>query len=691
MKVSLNWLSDYVDIKSISPDELAHRLTMAGLEVKAIEKHDEAGDTVFEVEITTNRPDWLSHVGIAREIGAVLNEKINFPQYENPRSKQAGLNVSVDIIDKDYCPYYSACVLEDVRSGETPDFMKKRLTAVGIRPVGFVVDITNYVLLELGQPLHAFDLERLSGNKIIIRRAKPGETITAINDAKYDLTASGLVIADELKPIAVAGVMGGKDSEVHGGTKNILLESAFFEPVYVRLASRRLGLSSESSYRFERRVDPLGVDLGRERAIYLIRKYGSIGKISPVFSSGEPPHKPATIALKIKDAEKSLGIPIPAKRAASILKSLELTIKKQTADTLTVKVPSFRSDLSRPIDLVEEIARIYGYDNIPDTLPHMEPIYAGEYPAFHAERIARECLVGSGFNEVMTFSLIDDKVYESCGYAIKDGEGKGINYTFVKNPQHKELRLMRPSILPGLMQAIKHNISQGIENIQIFEIGACYKGEAKGNLPEEADKLASAMTGVVDKNWKSRGREASLPELKGIVEVMLERLGITGFEFGVADYWFLEKGGTVAVIKNEKTLGVVGMCSRAVLKHYDIETVVIAAEFDMNALAKASSFEKVFKPLPRYPSSRRDIALLASSDVKAGAILEYIRSFDAKLIRNAELFDLYKGGQVPEGKKSLAFSVEFQAEDRTLSSDEIDTLYRKLVSGLQKTFQVTLR
>ncbi|MDD5085986.1 MAG: phenylalanine--tRNA ligase subunit beta [Candidatus Omnitrophica bacterium] len=691
MKVSLDWLNDYVDIKGLAPEELARRLTMAGLEVKAIEAHDEADDTVFEAEVTTNRPDWLSHIGIAREIGAILNKKINFPETENSHSREPGPSVSVDIIDEDYCPYYSACVLEDVRSGETPDFMKKRLAAVGIRPVNFIVDITNYVLLELGQPLHAFDLERLSGNKIIVRRAKPGETITAINDNKYDLTASGLVIADESKPIAVAGVMGGKDSEVQGDTKNILLESAFFSPVNVRITSRRLGLSSESSYRFERRVDPLGVDLGRERAIYLIREYGSIGKISPVFSSGEPPYKSTTITLDIKDVEKSLGVRVLAKQIASILKSLELTIKKQTAETLTVKAPSFRADLSRPVDLVEEIARIYGYDNIPDTLPHMEPIYAGEYPAFHAERIARECLVGSGFNEVMTFSLIDDKVYESCGYVVKDGHGKGIDHTFIKNPQHKELRLMRPSILPGLMQVIKHNMSQGIENIQVFEIGACYKGESQGSLPEEKDKLASAMTGVVDKNWQSKGREASLPELKGIVEVMLERLGITGFEFGEADYWFLEKGATVSVIKDKETLGVIGMCSRGILKYYDIDAAVIAAEFDMNALANTSSFERVFKPLPRYPSSRRDIALLASSDVKAGAILEYIRSFNSKLIRNAELFDLYKGGQVPPGKKSLAFSVEFQAEDRTLASDEIDGLYRKLVSGLQKTFQVTLR
>ena len=344
MKLSLNWLKDYVQIK-IAPDALAEGLTLAGLEVKNMAPV--AGDIILETEITTNRPDWLSHLGVAREIHAIWGGRFVLPPLQNQRvgKVQKTIRVSIPKTDHDLCPYYSACLLEDVQWPETPGFMKKRLEQCGIRSINLAVDITNYVLLEFGQPLHAFDADRLKGNTIFARRSREGEKIVAIDESIYELVKDDLVIADEEGPIAICGIMGGRNSEVSHKTRNILLESAFFAPRAVRNTSSRLKLTSESSYRFERRVDPRGVDQARERAVWLFKKYAHIGKISAVFRAGKTPIREPRISLAYSETKRILGVDVPKVKVSTYLNRLGLRLLKKGSQSIIVQVPSFRSDL----------------------------------------------------------------------------------------------------------------------------------------------------------------------------------------------------------------------------------------------------------------------------------------------------------------------------------------------------------
>ena len=354
MKVSFNWLKDYVKVKA-APERLAEELTMSGLEVKKIDRVSD--DVIFETEITTNRPDWLSHIGVAREIHAMTGNSFSLPPIKIKPQAKAESVFAILTPDRDLCPYYSAVLLEDVSWEKTPDFIKTRLEVCGIRSINFIVDVTNFVLLEFGQPLHAFDAELLNGDTISARRAKEGEKITAIDGAVYQLNRNDLIIADLKGPIAIGGVMGGKNSEVNLSTKHILLESAFFSPASVRATARRLALASESSYRFERRVDPAGVDQARDRAVYLIAQHAKIGRLSPVFRGGKLPVRPVSISFAYSEVRKLLGTEIPQSKGKSYLTRLGLRVTG-AGKKWSVKIPSFRPDLARPVDLIEEMARL---------------------------------------------------------------------------------------------------------------------------------------------------------------------------------------------------------------------------------------------------------------------------------------------------------------------------------------------
>lgn len=683
MKISVNHLKDFV---KLSPpiERIAERLTMAGLEVKKVEPAVGGKDIVFEIEITSNRPDWLSHLGVAREIAAVENLPLKMPELPAPAKRPLPSGWKIELKEREGCPYYTGVLMEGINWTPAPDFMRERLHACGLRSINLIVDITNYVLLEVGQPLHAFDADLLKGREIQIRRAKTDEPMTAIDQSSLKLKDQDLVIADHERPVALAGVMGGVNSEVSERTRNIFLESAFFNPRWVRQTSRRLGIASESSYRFERRVDPQGVDLARDRAIYLIEQYAKPRFISGVLKAGtKPVHFRGRIHLKADEIQKILGVLLRPSEIMSILTRLGLDVKTISSSGWSVGIPTFRSDLTRPVDLVEEIARIHGYERIPETLPERAPLHSfGHYPRLKLEHRAREFFSGLGFFEAVTFSLIPE-LGLGRETELKDAVS-------IINPMNKELTWMRPVMAPSLLQVVQKNVSQGAKRVPIFEIANIYR--RVGKSPVEERTLAIAWYGDVRvKNWLDAQREVTFYDMKGLIESFFKNLGIAGLHFEPLHHPLLNEAGSELIRANSEALGFLGSVHPRLLKLWDLESEVYFAEISLEKLQHHVIWQKKFKDFPRFPSVERDLSLLVSEEVKAGEIRQEIHRMGQGLVRDIEVFDLFRGGRVPPGHKNVAFHVTYQSLERTLISEEIQKLHSQIAGGLAKKFQATFQ
>ncbi|MBI4372229.1 MAG: phenylalanine--tRNA ligase subunit beta [Candidatus Omnitrophica bacterium] len=679
MKVSLNWLKDYVQVKG-SAESLSELLTMAGLNVEKMERLGE--DTIFEIEVTTNRPDWLSHIGVAREIHAVTGNRLSVPSVQMKLPRKTEKSFKVSIPDSPFCPYYSAVLLEEVKSGQTPDFMKKRLEACGIRSINLIVDITNYVLLEWGQPLHAFDADRLSGNEITARRARAAEKITAIDGTTYELTHDDIVIADSKGAVAIGGVMGGKDSEVSDSTQNILLESAFFAPARIRQTARRLGLGSESSYRFERKVDPLGVDAARERAVQLIAKYASVKRISPVFKAGKPPVKSVKIALEHPEINRILGVEIPEAKTKSYLNRLGLQVSGK-GKKIKVQAPSYRSDLTYPIDLIEEIARLHGYGNIPETLPVMRPLEPHVEPILALEEKARNLCAGFGFYEAVSFSLVEPVPFDRLGLYPNER-------VKLLNPQNQELNLMRPSLLSGLAQAVRRNLYAGETDVRLFEIGNRYLDGGTG-LPKEERMIALVISGEGRLNWLEKRRSASFYDIKGAVEELLTQLGVESIETQNESHNpIFQIGEGISLAVSGKPIGSYGMLSDKARKAYDLEKPLFYAELSLEKILASVHRRNLIREIPKFPTSARDLTLIIDETVKAEAITTQIQQKAGNLAAKIEVFDCFRGGQVPKGKKSLSFRISYQAKGRTLQNEEVNTLHFSIIDSLSQSLGAEL-
>ncbi|MBI4398713.1 MAG: phenylalanine--tRNA ligase subunit beta, partial [Candidatus Omnitrophica bacterium] len=600
MKISLAWVKDYVVLKA-SADEIARRLTLAGLEAKTAKVEGE--EAVMDVEITSNRPDWLSHIGVAREVAAVFDKKLVLPK---PRTKRAVEKSSrvfrIAIENPKLCPYYSAVYLEGINNISTPEPMKRRLEAMGLRSIHFPVDVTNYVLFEMGQPLHAFDADRIQGDTIYVRPARKGEKLLAIDGRAYELISTDLVIADTSGPIALAGVMGGKSTEVDASTKNILLESAFFAPSVVRSTSRRLSLASDSSYRFERKVDPEGVNPGREQAVRRMLEHTQIGKISPVFTSGMLPASRAKISVRPEYFRKVLGISLSGAEISKILSRLGFGTKK-TGPALSVSVPSFRPDVRLPVDLVEEVARIYGYDRLPETLPAQPALAEVENTLFGMLEETSRLLTGAGFDETIHFSLIHADHVTGAGWNTE-------NLTRIINPQNKELTLMRPTLMMGLLETIQRNLNVGNFNLSLFEIGKTYGSESAGTLPDEIWHLGLAVTGKTHINWKDKGRPVTLYDLKGVIEMLGQELGISPIHFIESKSPFLSPEANLEIRVGLEPAGFLGELAGPVVQRCDIEGKVYLAELNLEIFFRHMHRKKEYVPVSKFPRVERDLALL---------------------------------------------------------------------------------
>jgi len=676
MKVTYNWLKDFVEIK-LPAKELADKLTMAGIEVKSVE--EKLGDFIFEIEITSNRPDWLSVIGVAREVAAITGKKLKGHKVVKSQvTSKAGQALTIEIENKKDCPLYTATIIKNVKVAPSPTWLKARLESVGCRSINNIVDITNYVLFEYGEPLHAFDLEKLASAKIIIRRAREREKIIAIDEVERVLSPEILVIADQEKPQAIAGVMGGKHSEVSFATKNILLEAAIFDPLLVRRGRQKLGIQTESSYRFERGVDLETAQKARARAIALIQEIAA-GTVEAGKSQGLAKTKTPPISLNPDYAERLLGAKIETNKIKSILNYLGFAVKLKKKDSLSVNVPGYRQDVKKEIDLIEEIARIYGYDRIPRTLPRVAPQLSSG-TTWELVGLVKNILVGCGLNEVITYSLIERG-------GLKDF-GAGISLPVeIANPLSKEQEILRPTLLLNLTKCAAHNLNQKQELVQIFEIAKAFS-LAQNLKAQEELVLAIALCG--NKSWiLPQGKvsyELGILDLKGIVKTLFTRLGIK-------DYTFETESNVGAAIFVERIkVGVMNILPREAAERLDIKNKNLAlAELNLELILKHAKLEKKFISLPLYPGITRDLSILVKEEVSLSAILSEIKEKAGLILEEVKLSDFYKGKQVPAGFKSLTISCFFRSAQRTLVETEVQPVLSAISQALSEKFSAQFR
>lgn len=672
MRISYNWLKDYCK-HDLSVEALAEKLTNAGLVVDTINPVDD--DFCLEVEVTTNRPDCQGFIGIAREVATIVRSKLVIPgvDYETTTEKVNDLT-GVTIEDNELCPRYTARIIKDVKIVPSPEWLQKRINSIGLRPVNNIVDITNYVLMESGQPLHAFDFDKLSGKKIIVRRAKKGETMEAIDGSKCMLTDEMLVIADAQRPVAIAGIMGGRDTEVSDTTKNILLESAFFDPRNVRRTSRKLSLISDSSYRFERRVDPECVDWASRRAAKMILDIAGGQVVEGVIDQNYLEGKKVSVTLRMSRLNSLLGLNIDKDTAKGILERLQFTIKPEgeTEDNLTVEVPSFRGDVYREVDLIEEVARIHGYDKIPAESNIRVKLTQDNIFDKVTEK-TKSVISGLGFDEVITDSIVGE-LQEKHGNIWSDDSSIKI-----MNPIRQDENLLRKALVHNLLRVKKHNQNYGVEKTNIYELSKIYLPRGDGEMPEEKECLSIL------------GEEGFL-SLKGVIETILSQLNIVQkLETMRCDFGLFNPEESAELKLGGKLLGYIGELSREAINDYDFRSKPCVAELDFDILIENTNLESSYHKIPSFPIVTRDLAVVSDETVTWAEIKGCIESLNIVYVDGIEFFDVYRGKQIEKGKKSIAFRLIFRADDRTLKSEEVDKLQEEILENLSNAFGIKLR
>ncbi|MFA5374199.1 MAG: phenylalanine--tRNA ligase subunit beta [Dehalococcoidia bacterium] len=640
------------------------------------------GDAILDVETTANRPDLLSVIGIAREVAAITSKPMKLPNLDYKESETPiGSKASVEIADADLCPRYTASLVTGIKVGPSPAWMQQRLTACGQRPINNVVDVTNYVMLEFGQPLHAFDFDKLAKGKIIVRRAKDGDVMATLDDVKRELTKDTLMINDGAGPVAVAGVMGGANSEVSDRTVNVLLESANFNPASIRRTSARFKLRSEASLRFEKGLSAELPVHALRRATQLLAQLGGgqIAKgIIDVYPGKQPERK---IDLKLTRVERVLGVKIPQADVKRVLTSLGFKCDEVKSDELSVTVPYWRTEVKLAEDVIEEIARIIGYDNLPTTqlsgaLPHHTPD-----PMRTLRRNVADILAGCGMQEIITYSLTSLESLKRF-----DREAKPLR---LENPITPEQEYMRTSLRPGLLSTLAANLKHEDGGIRLFEAGRVYLPK-KNDLPHELEMLAGIMCGPrTIRSWHGEGKSMDFFDAKGIIETLMERLGIDA-GYTASNDKTLVPARQASIVVGKESIGILGELHPRLAEQYDIDPQTICLfEIDMEKLLAATSKEKKFRALPRFPAVLRDIAIILDVETPAQKVIDIIGK--SPLAARVTLFDVYTGKQVPQGKKSLALSISYQSPDRTLTDEEVDKAQGKILERLTKELGATLR
>jgi phenylalanyl-tRNA synthetase beta chain len=801
MKLSLNWLKDYVDI-NINPQELSHILTMAGLEVEALEKigdiHDKiivakvlsvrkhpkadrlslcdvdtgsstvqvvcgatnmkAGDLVpmalpgaelkggmhikesklrgefsggmlmaedelgltdnhaglmilpselevgkklsdainptdwsLEINITPNRPDCASVIGIAREVAALTGQKLKLPDV---RYQEEGVPIGevarVDVIDKEGCPRYAAGMIQDVSILPSPFWMRYRLFVSGVRSINNIVDISNYVLLETGQPLHTFDYDQLEEHRIVVARAKQGDKFFTLDGQERTLNSEHLMICDGKKPVGIAGIMGGLNSEITENSSNILIESAYFNPVTIRRGAKSAGISSEASYRFERGIDIEGVTYALKRALSLSLELAG-GKINKGLIDFYPEKfEPPVIDLRVDKTNSFLGAEIPKSEMVSWLKALSMDVTEKDFNKLKVIPPTYRVDISREIDLVEEIARMHGYDYIPETFPAIRPSDKADMPLLKLHDRICDILAGAGFSEIITFSFISP---ESANL-LQAGENSPLRQ-FVKliNPLTTEQSVMRTSLLPGLLSIVKENISHGEQNLKLYEWGEVFFRDDSKELPNERVMVAGVITGnYTSKKWHNETRPVDFYDIKGAVEVLLDSIGLSNVTFerrvSIEPY---DKNASCNICHGETILGTMGKIAKVVVDGYDIKaSAIFVFELDIEKILKVKPERFEFRSIGKYPAVFREISIIVDKNVESKTIQDIILKTGGNLTESVDVVSVFEGEKFGPEKKALSYRISFRSNEGTLDGEQVNHLIEQILAGIKRETGGTL-
>lgn len=650
-------------------------------------------DVILDAGLTPNRPDCLSILGIAREVAAITRKPLRIPV---PAFTEAGEDISrltsVTIEAPDLCPRYCARVITGVTIGPSPLWMRRRLEACGMRAINNIVDATNYVLMEMGQPLHAFDLNLLQGKRIIVKRADVGTSFTTLDGKEQILPEDALMICDGMKtPVALAGIMGGLNSEVSVETTTILLESAYFTPAGILATSRKMGVRTEASQRFEKGVDPEGVIRAMNRAAELMAACSG-GTISPGIIDNRPVPPKAVPAITVSTARTNqvLGTGFTRDEIKQTLADLSFTVADADGDGIAATPPSYRVDVTESIDLIEEVARLRGYDSIAETLPCISPLPPVKDKARAMDRNIRNCLTRQGFNEIVTYSFISPLELAGINLPEEDYRRKPLT---ILNPLTEEQSCMRTTLIPGLLSAAQKNSNQKNLNLKLFEVGPVFLPEENKKLPREEKTVAGLLTGFYqEETWNSKPREVDFFDIKGCVETLLRELHVDGFSLDPSGHSpFLRAYRALDLVLDKQWAGSAGELHPAIAERYGLSQKTYLFEISLPHLLHRFTEERTFQALPKYPPVYRDIALVIDEDISGQRIWDVMHRFKNKFIEEIRIFDYYKGSSIPAGKKSLGYRITYQSYDHTLTDREVNTWHEELVQGLGRELGAELR
>ncbi|HEX8424632.1 MAG TPA: phenylalanine--tRNA ligase subunit beta [Pyrinomonadaceae bacterium] len=714
MIISYNWLRELTGVR-LTAGELRDRLTMAGLEVEAV--HEAAGgDFVLEIAGLSNRPDLLSHLGVAREVCTLTGGELRWPKMQAEREEgRTESFTSVEVQAVDLCTRFTVRVVRGVRIAPSPAWLVERLQAVGQRSINNVADITNYVMLELGQPLHAFDLEKLNERRLVVRRARAGERLTTLDEVERELDAEMLVIADALRPVAVAGVMGGAETEISDTTQDVLIESAHFAPASVRRTSRALGLQTEASDRFERGVDPEGQLRAQARTVALITELAGGTATADAIDIYTQPLAPVVVPLRFSRVRELTGLDVPAQDSIRILGALGVETlsdtsasrsgessndggtqsgTEATAERADFVSPSWRIDLRIEEDLVEEVGRHFGYDKVSDTLPASN--VAGEYRA-HEERrrAARRALNACGFDEALTFSFIaaeHDGQFELLPELVRRAD-EATQFVTLANPIIEGASRMRATLLAGLLESVRNNFNHGTRDVRLFEMGRIFAANAEtGGQPHEMEACALVATGVAtEEGHAGAARELDFYDLKGALEAATDGMRVASLEFAATGAKHLREGQAAQILLAGRPVGTLGRLADGVAAAYKFKQAVYVAEVDFGALLAASESGVRYAPLARFPSVMRDVSLVADRRVTFAELRRAVVELNLEQVRRVMLVYVYEGERVAEGQRSVTLRLEYRADDRTLRDEEVDELHNRIVKALEEKFGAQLK
>ncbi len=646
------------------------------------------GDTVFDLEITPNRPDWLSHWGVARDISCLLDSVATLPEIvEAKPTLTQDLGNLVTVEDSKDCPRYLGRVIRNVKVAESPDWLKQFLTAIGLRPINNIVDITNFVLFELGQPLHAFDRDKLAGKRVVIRRATKGEKITLLDDSELVLSPANLVIADAEKPVCLAGVMGGIDSGVGLETVNILLETAVFEPSNIRSTARSFGISSDSSYRYERGVDWKMAERAADRAVQLILEIAGGELVGPLFDVCGELNEPAPFACRFERIRSLTGMTLSNEEIVHIFRKLYLEVTAIDSEKCLVKPPIFRLDIEREADLAEEVARIHGLDQVPDIPVMVKSAASIKDDAYIAYQQLREQLIGLGMFECLHYSTVSD------ASALSDTRFTEKDIIRMINPIGRDSGVLRPSLLGEMLETIERNIARKNTSLRLFELGRVFCGN-QTMFPEERQELILVETGRRHAELCSDGQSPiyDFYDMKGLIESLLNIRKITNYSFEAIDDERFEKNKCAALYLGKKVAGHFGQLSKKLSADFKSESPVFVGQFEVALLMESTPGLQLYKPLSPYPSTSRDIAFAADNSLTHRQIVEFIESSRPKNLESVKLFDIFTDEKVlGAGRKSMAYSITFRSKERTLTDAEVNNAHEKLRKQLAEGLNIELR